>query len=138
MYEFLKRLNEFELCAKAVWASYQTVGPGRVDQALFTPVETAAAALGQLLDHREAATQAGETIESVAGAQPLHLGDNWTDELLQVVTKTHALAYRCACRPEGLCFVSGETGLIPRNDEHAAFEDALAYLSDLRTRLSGC
>ena len=38
------------------------------------------------------------------------------------------LGARCARRNEGLCFVTGEAGLIPRKDQHAAYEQALAIV----------
>ena len=46
----------------------------------------------------------------------------------ETVSKLTDLAKRCALRSEGLCFVTGEAGLIPRQDLHQATIDGLEIL----------
>lgn len=98
----LRRLVQ---AAEIVWAEYQKVGPSKVGAKLYDAVATAA-----------------DEIE-----QSSHQFGNKTTEN---VKQLRDLCYRCACTPMGLCFVTGEAGLIPRKDQHEAFECALKELSD--------
>ena len=47
-------------------------------------------------------------------------------ELLVALDTVEPLLRRCVERTEGLCFVTGEAGLIPRKDLHEKCETALA------------
>ena len=99
-------LAEFLSAANAVWDMYREVGPGKVEASLFEPVEKT---------HRE--------IDRL-----LRDSTNDSTELREAVAELYDLAQRCACRSEGLCFITGEAGLIPRRDKEAAFEEQLAWL----------
>lgn len=87
--------------AEAVWARHREAGPGRTDAALYDAVTAAADEL-----------QPGSLPAEAAAA----------------VETLRDLSHRCCCRPEGLCFIAGESGLIPRKDLHALFEQSLAVL----------
>ncbi len=100
-----KPLTEFLSAASVVWDTYRKDGPGKVDASLFEPVETAYLELDRLLSE---SAKAGELREAVA--------------------EVYDLSQRCACRVEGLCFVTGEAGLIPRRDKEAAYAERLAWL----------
>lgn len=75
---------------------------------MFEPVETAYLEIDRLL---------GESAD--------------VGELREAVAEVYDLAQRCACRVEGLCFVTGEAGLIPRRDKEAAFVEYLAWLREV-------
>jgi hypothetical protein len=97
-----KLLAELLTAATAVWDAYRDVGPGKVEASLFEPVEVASQEIDRLLDD--------------------------STELREAVAELYDLAQRCTCRSEGLCFITGEAGLIPRRDKEAAFEERLAWL----------
>jgi hypothetical protein len=110
-------LLEFHSQVSRVWTVYRDVGPGRVDAALFDGGEAAAARVLELLGD--------DDISRTLAA----------DELRAAVAKACDLATRCATRPEGLCFITGEAGLVPRRDWHAAMDGALAVIFDAATAL---
>jgi hypothetical protein len=111
-------LREFHTLATCVWAEYQDVGPGRVDAALFDDGKAAAARVLELLgDDNISATMTAA-------------------ELRAAVEKVCDLATRCATRPEGLCFITGEAGLVPRRDWHAAMEESLTVIGEAVAALS--
>lgn len=99
-------LREFYQAALAVQSAYNAAGPGRVEQQLWPPV---------------AAAQ-----QSVSAS----LSDCDTDssELLQTVEDVSNLCSRCVLRSEGLCFITGEAGLIPRQDLVDRFERQLQQI----------
>ena len=91
-----------------IWRDYQERGPGRVDRALFEDVEPTAASLTLALSELATAADNGELIDAInTGVE---------------------LARRCVHRAEGLCFVTGEAGLVPRRDLYEKFEGALAAI----------
>lgn len=98
--------------AEAVWLSYQTHGPGHVAADLHEPVELAATKTRAFLD-----------------AEPVDLGGAEA-ALRQSVDQLVDLSHRFAHTSLGLCFVTGEAGLIPRPDQHRAFETALSTVRD--------
>jgi|GEM_PF-2038651 hypothetical protein len=105
-------LREFHTLAERVWTSYRDVGPGRVDAALFDGGEAAAArVLESLGDEDISATLTAERLRAA-------------------VEKACDLATRCATRPEGLCFITGEAGLVPRRDWHTAMDESLAVIGE--------
>ena len=99
----------FHAQASAVWQAYQANGPGRVERELFDPVDAAAIKVEELLKGLSA-----DRFESLRAA----------------LKTARDLAQRCACRSDGLCFITGEAGLIPRRDLHEAFEKSLHLLHD--------
>ena len=125
---YLQRLQRFASAAEQVWSAYQQHGPGRVEAALFADVESAWQAMEQLIAD-------DPVVASVAAA----MGDRpepWGRDLRDRAGVLCDLARQCVCRPEGLCFVTGEAGLIPRRDKIAAFEQTLQAVRDQCDRLS--
>lgn len=96
--ELLSRLER-------IWQDYLDSGPGAVDSALFADVEPTAARVTAMLQEREAPS-----------------------ELILAIETGVNLACRCVQRSEGLCFITGEAGLVPRRDLHEKFEGALATI----------
>ena len=92
--------------ASRVWTRYQEVGPGAVREDLFADVD--------------------ELAKVVSAA----VGDA---DLVEVVAALRGLCERCCCRSEGLCFITGEAGLVPRRDLHEQFEQSLQRLRDAIT-----
>ena len=91
-------LHDFLAAAESIRTAYESHGPNKVCADLFTPVET--------LDF-----QLSETIE--------------IPELLDAIKTVKQLCYRCVHHTEGLCFVTGEYGLVPRADLVKEFDDAM-------------
>ena len=120
--QLAERLGNFVAHASAVWTAYQANGPGRVDRSLFDSVESAYQALDELSGD-------GRFMESVIESLGLDKNE-WPERLLQATRQAHDLARRCVCRPEGLSFITGEAGLMPRRDQHAAFEQAIGLLRE--------
>lgn len=89
-----------------IWRVYRESGPGSVDSALFEGVEPTAARL----------------VDSLSTE---HDGDM---RLIEAINTSVDLARRCVQRPEGLCFITGEAGLVPRPDLYEKFETALATI----------
>lgn len=96
-------LSDFEAAISRVWAAYQTQGPGRLSAEELEPIENALA---------------GWDADSAS----------LPDDLVACVQQLYSLAQRCVLRPEGLSFVTGEAGLLPRKDLHATFNESLAQL----------
>ena len=114
---FVVRLNEFVAGVAAIWGDYQARGPGRVDAALYERLEPALQELLRLVDGNLAAI------------------DDRRDGLRDAIRQAGDYAHRCACTPQGLCFITGEAGLIPRQDQIAAMARALTQLADEVRRL---
>jgi len=106
--------------ADAVWTAYQANGPGKVERSLFDPVEVAQREVSALLDDSDLPALAKQIAPDDV--------DDWVESLKQSIDQAGDLAERCARRPEGLCFITGEAGLVPRRDMHAAFEQAMEAL----------
>lgn len=111
------RLKQFLDLASAVWASYLRVGPGRVDGRLFEGIEELADSLIGFLGEA-GADKADETIT-----------------VAEHVQQVRELCKRCVHHAEGLCFITGEAGLIPRRDLHEAMESSLTSLRELLSSL---
>lgn len=87
--------------AQAVWDAYRESGPGRIDASLFEDVESAIGRVKQV-------------------------GESRVDDGL--IETLRDLCHRCCLRSEGLCFITGEAGLIPRQDLHERFGRSLEEL----------
>lgn len=116
------QLKNFVECGTRVWNAYQADGPGRVDETLFDPIEAPSGEIARLLKDPRIL----HAVRRLSGDDT----DEWIDELCVAVERVYDLTYRCAKRPEGLCFITGEAGLIPRRDWHAAMEDSLRLISE--------
>ena len=96
---------------RAFWRTWLSGGPGSLDAKSFEPVAATAEGLVDLL-------QQSETTPDCADAE-------------HAVREICELAERGACRLEGLCFITGEAGLIPRKQDHQSYETALKQLEHL-------
>ena len=113
------RIRRFCEAAESLWTLYQVQGPGRVDAACFEPLQKAA-------DQLDAAIE--KTTSPAWLAQLTREPAAWMRELQDRVSRLCELSRRCACTPQGLSFVTGEAGLLPRKDQHEAFEQSLLIL----------
>lgn len=95
-------LSEFFVAAQKVRASYETNGPSRVDENLFLPIKAFFPLLSNTIDN---------------------------EELLNAIETVQRLCYRCVHHSEGLCFVTGEYGLVPRIDLIDQFDHALEFIA---------
>lgn len=118
--DFFIALRNFTDAAAAIWSSYQEVGPSRVDERLFDELKVAMPALSKTLDCQAAMGEVTGQL-SIDSDEPAQV-------IRETIESTRDLAKRCACTPMGLCFVTGEAGLIPRPDQHDAFEAGLKQL----------
>ena len=101
----LKRLHE---TAECLWQCYLSRGPGK------TP--------SSLLDDYLAAQ--ADAVNSLVASRHC-------DELKEIYSELEKLLRRCVERSEGLCFVTGEAGLIPRKDLHERCDDLIMRLAAL-------
>ncbi|MAE63317.1 MAG: hypothetical protein CMJ18_03520 [Phycisphaeraceae bacterium] len=101
--EHAARLQRLFDEASELWSQYDERGPGRMDKVCFERVDSAAAAVRKS-------------------------DEAWPDDVAEAGSKLCDLSEQCVCRPQGLCFVTGEAGLIPRRDQHEAFEAALKVI----------
>ena len=115
--EFATLLGDFSDGIDRLWEQYDACGPGEVDSGLLEPIETLAGQLTGLL--------AGPLPAAVDRAA-----------LASAISQATDLARRCATLPQGLCFVSGEAGLVPRTDQINAFATARAMVRAEVVRLS--
>ena len=92
-----ERLAEFDEQATTLWQAYQARGPGRVDRELFDRVDQTSRLVTELL----ANDQAVESVRGLINSAP----ENWWQALRDSVAQVHDLSYRCACTPQGLCFI---------------------------------
>jgi hypothetical protein len=116
--QFATQLQEFTAQVSVVWEAYQSCGPGNVESALFESVDVMAQVLNSSFENEELIRD----VSNFVNMKP----DEWWAKIEQL----RELCYRCACTPQGLCFITGEAGLIPRKDQHEAFESALHYLAE--------
>ena len=113
-------IESLHASAARIWDAYQATGPGTVGNALFDGVEMNAKTCSELLQREDTVAAVGRLLN----VEP----EAWRERTCQSVSKSVDFARRCALRPEGLCFVTGEAGLIPRKDLHETFAAALAHL----------
>ena len=109
-------LRDFADHVDRVWERYDTCGPGHVDSGLFAPIEPLAQQLGRLLD----SPLPGDVDRAAPGA---------------AINQATDLARRCTTLSQGLCFVSGEAGLVPRSDQIEAFSAARSTIHSAVERL---
>jgi hypothetical protein len=110
-------LHELAIEAEYVWTAYRESGPGSLDSSLLEPVEIA---YRKVEAHLTRSVTAAESAD-MPSRRP---------QIAEAVATVYDLACRCVQRPEGLCFVSGEAGLIPRQDLHSKFEQSLRLIRD--------
>lgn len=114
-------MNRSPLASAATkfWQTYLELGPGNVQPEDLAEFLT-------LADHAKASFQKAcfQTPTTLAPTFPS------THEALLVLEK---LFLRCVHNSNGLCFVTGEAGLIPRQDLHAQIESILKQLEALES-----
>ncbi|MCP4190895.1 MAG: hypothetical protein GY768_09740 [Planctomycetaceae bacterium] len=98
------RLCDFRQAALCLWNDYLDRGPGRLTPELWIQLK------------RQHDSLVGEL-----GSESI---ERW-----EAVKVLMSLAQDCAETSSGLCFVTGEAGLVPRRDQHERFERALAILA---------
>ena len=122
-------LADFLAVSSEVWEAYQTLGPGKLESQRWEPIDAEAKRLSALLQNDEILATLRESI----GTEP----EPWLDQLRLAVDTLLDLTRRCATRPEGLCFITGEAGLIPRRDQHQQLEESLDLLRQRLVQLNG-
>lgn len=117
-------LDQLVESAGVVWQEYQARGPGQVEASTYNPVQSAVADL-------ERAITSNEVVDRLEQ----HTSPS-RDQLARRIKQLDKLARACACEPQGLCFITGEAGLIPRRDQHEAFEACLVELRQIARQLA--
>ncbi len=104
---FLKIVNQ-------IWNAYQQTGPGSLSEEWMIELRRS---------HKE--------VERYIQQESARFDHEKLNEICRVL---FLLCERCITRTEGLCFVSGEAGLVPRQDLHEQFvgslEDLKKFSSD--------
>ena len=101
------QLTQFVAAAEQLWSQYLQVGPGQLTPDAWHPIKDATDELNHLLSP----------------------DSNPNANLLASVEELQKLLHRCVHQSEGLSFVTGEAGLIPRRDLHERCELLLVQLS---------
>ena len=96
--------NELYQSAAAFWQMYLEKGPGKLKPTDLVKFVAAADAVKSRLE--------------LQPNDPNHL----------LIVELETLFRRCVERSEGLCYVTGEAGLIPRKDLHERIEAILVQL----------
>ena len=109
-----KEIHELVQQAETLWKRYLELGPGKLRKEEFDPLDVAIQRVNQNLS-----TQA-QSIDCM-------------DELRGAIDDLADLLRRCVERTEGLSFVTGEAGLIPRKDLHQRCDAAICTLRDFAT-----
>ena len=117
------RIDAFVGHTETLWQAYQRLGPGKLERSSFDAVESAASEIELAIN------EPAQWLEQADGGT--ELGDELQTELEQLTR----LARACACTPQGLNFITGEAGLIPRKDQHEALEAGLVKLRELAEKL---
>jgi hypothetical protein len=120
-------IDTFVEQAGALWRSYHDLGPGKLSPADWNAVSSAASAIASDLGDPDVARWFEQAECAIFPA----------DELQTLVRELTRLARACACTPQGLNFITGEAGLIPRKDQHRAFESGLVKLDQMAADLRG-
>ena len=100
-------IKTYHRVASELWHQYLDVGPGTLPADALDDLLATQACVLSATNHRTVARS----------------------EILDLVSELETLLRRCVERPEGLCFVTGEAGLIPRRDLHEQCEQLLLKLA---------
>ncbi len=119
-------LADFLEFTETLWAEYQALGPGNLRQDLFAGIEARSRSIHDSLQSAEHRRTVSKLLDAIRGDEVV--GDDAAKHLLSSIEVARELAYRCACTETGLSFVTGEAGLIPRKDQHAAMDRAIETL----------
>lgn len=105
-------LHEVSSAASKLWQLYLSEGPGRLPVSALNEFLAAKHRFDAEIPHTPSASR---------------------EEADACLLELEQLLRRCVERSEGLCFVTGEAGLIPRHDLHESCERLLAKLQELCT-----
>lgn len=119
------RTDDFIEHTEKLWQAYQSLGPGKLERSYFDDVEAAAAEVEHTIKEPNIA----------AWLEQVDRGIELRDALQTQTKQLSRLSRACACTPQGLSFITGEAGLIPRRDQHEAFESGLATTREIATEL---
>lgn len=111
-------LRAVAVVGKSIWAAYLQHGPGKLDPKLLLPLDAAIMSVRHSLAVRDADSAATQ-------------GDSWREDINATICTIEVLLHRCIERTEGLSFVTGEAGLIPRHDLYEQCIGALTRLDQL-------
>lgn len=117
--QFVEQLKNYVDQIGMIWQAYQENGPGRVNEELYEGIESSSEQLVERLQNRD-------VVETLERRTECSLED-FRNSLKQL----QDLSRRCVLLPQGLCFLSGEAGLIPRKDQVDAFEQSFAVLQEV-------
>lgn len=112
-------VKELAQTANQFWQEYLRVGPGVLNSDALQPFTEKLAKATEL-----------------AAADQTSLPEDWQIRFEKIIGDLEPLLRRCAERTEGLSFVTGEAGLIPRKDQHALCETSIAMIRELADELS--
>ena len=110
--DFLMASKTLHRSLLAIWTQYQEAGVGSINEQLY-----------------ERFSSAVDNVQSVLESERSDESSPSRDEFenhLKVATK---LTRMCAKTPQGLSFVTGEAGLIPRRDLHDQMQAAVDFFS---------
>jgi hypothetical protein len=116
----LPSLAEFVEGAERIRQEYAQLGPGGVAPQRYDVVNQSYQRLMEVVATSDARSWAS-----------LSLGT-----FTEALETARERAWQCACTQQGLSFVSGEAGLIPRQDWHRSFDSALEMLRRIHGELS--
>lgn len=109
-------IQELQRVGLTLWAAYGEHGPGNVPEHLFDRFQRAARVARQFLEDYD------ERSEIAASSSV------WYEQLSAAIDELGELLVQACQRPEGLNFVTGEAGLIPRRDKYERVETLLQTL----------
>lgn len=117
-------LQEFIDACSAIWLAYQRSGPGRLEVAgLADPQPLCARLLATLGTGRLRAF-----VESAPSLRSLIQNHR---QIEAAVDECLELTLQCRDAAHGLCFVTGEAGLVPRRDLEAKLQHHLQHLAQI-------
>ena len=118
-------IDDFVEQIGTLWQDYQRLGPGQLAASRMESVVSAATEIRNTLSDPDLARW----------LEQMDCGRELRDELQAQVKQLTRLARACACTPQGLSFVTGEAGLIPRKDQHEALASGLVKLGEMAAEL---
>lgn len=108
------------MSVQELWNRYLDWGPGRLSQE-------------ELIRMRSDLTSCRDHLSQDAPGLPPH---RWRSDWQQQANELETLLTRAVQNPEGLCFVTGEAGLIPNRALYDRCESALSRLHELNSELT--
>lgn len=111
--QFQQDLRQYQDCASKLWSDYLSSGPGSLHIGELKPTD-----------------EASESCRVALKALPKqHFSPQELKDLIAAIETVQELLHQAVERTEGLCFVTGEAGLLPRKDLHQRLDNALALIA---------